>query len=549
MFLEKSPERVTRRTRLEHWVLLALRCLALLFLAFAFGRPFLASIQLPSERSNLTRAVVLLDRSGSMQREDLWEKALTTAREAMSLFKETDEVGFAFFDEEFDLIAGFPALSGLGSGARITSLDELLEEERAAPGWRGTNLGQAMEQAATMLLAADADAPAQHREIVLISDFQTGARRDQLNENPWSSDVRVRCLPVATTTPGNVSLALAATPMRSDIDEAEVYRVRITNSADAEKADLTLAWKDFPGTMQETLVAPGTGRIVSSPPRPPGAERGTLIVTGDDHPFDNEVHVSPTQPRLLRILFLGKESEAESAGSPLFYLRRALQPTPALTPFVTTSESLKPSETSVNEIIVVTGDWSEEDGVALNTFAAGGGLVLALPSVETTSASFAELTGQPEWKLSEAAVGEFAMLANLDFDHPVLQPFARAQIRDFTKIRFWKHRNLELVPSEATRVLATFDGKSPAIIEHRVGEGAIFAFLAGWRPEESQLALSSKFVPLLYSIFDHAGYSIRSSPTLLVGETTYDKPGFYEEEKDGQPRLVAINLDPAEGRT
>jgi hypothetical protein len=32
MFLAKSPERVTRRTRLEHLLLLALRCLAILLL-------------------------------------------------------------------------------------------------------------------------------------------------------------------------------------------------------------------------------------------------------------------------------------------------------------------------------------------------------------------------------------------------------------------------------------------------------------------------------------------------------------------------------------
>lgn len=141
------------------------------------------------------------------------------------------------------------------------------------------------------------------------------------------------------------------------------------------------------------------------------------------------------------------------------------------------------------------------------------------------------------------------MLANLDFDHPVLQPFARAQIRDFTKIRFWKHRKLEMAVSETSRVIASFDDKTPAIIEERIGEGAVFAFLAGWKPEESQLALSSKFVPLLYSIFDHAGYSIRSAPTLYVGENAHDKPGFYEEEKGGQKQLVAVNLDPAEGRT
>lgn len=549
MFLAKSPERVTRRTRLEHLLLLALRCLAILLLAFAFGRPFLASVKLPSEETRLTRAVILLDRSASMQRDGLREASLAAAREAIGRYGSTDEVAIAFFDEDFHLAADLPALAGLGSGARLSAFDELAAQPAALPGWRGSDLGVAMVTAANLLLGADTSVPADHREIVLISDFQEGAKRDRLNENPWSADVPVRCLPLAVEKPGNLSLALAATPPRSNVDEAEVYRVRITNSADSDSPSVTLAWKDHPGTALETLVAPGTGRILSTPPRPADATRGTLVVTGDAHPFDNEVHVSPVQPRPLRILFLGSESEADSAGSPLFYLRRALQPTPALTPLVTTSETLAAAELAAQEVVVVTGAWTPETGAELRGFAEKGGLVLALPSDATGSDAFAALTGQADWKLGEAEVKDYALLANLDFDHPVLQPFARAQIRDFTKIRFWKHRQLVMTPSATSRVVATFDDESPAILEHRIGEGAVFAFLAGWRPEESQLALSSKFVPLLYSIFDHAGYSIRSAPTLYVGETVHTKPGFYEEEKGGQKLLVAVNLDPSEGRT
>jgi len=549
MFLAKSPERVTRRTRLEHLLLLALRCLAILLLAFAFGRPFLASVKLPSEETRLTRAVILLDRSASMQRDGLREASLAAAREALGRYESSDEVAIAFFDEDLHLAADLPALAGLGSGARIAAFDELAAQEPALPGWRGTDLGGAMVQAANLLLGADTAVPADHREIVIISDFQDGAKRDRLNENPWSADVSVRCLPLSVEKPGNLSLALAASPPRSDIDEAEVYRVRITNSADADSPKVTLAWKGFPDSALETLVAPGTGRILSSPPRPPGAARGTLVVTGDAHPFDNEVHVSPVQPRPLRILFLGSERDAESAGSPLFYLRRALQPTPALTPLVTTSGTLTAADLDSNEVVVVSDAWTPATGSALFAFAEEGGLVLALPSAATSSEAFAALTGQPDWKLSEATVKDYALLANLDFDHPVLQPFARAGIRDFTKIRFWKHRRLIMTPSETSRVVATFDDQSPAILEHRAGEGAVVAFLAGWRPEESQLALSSKFVPLLYSLFDHAGYSIRSAPTLYVGETVHTKPGFYEDEKGGQNLLVAVNLDPAEGRT
>jgi hypothetical protein len=553
MFLEKTPERVTRRTQLEQLLLLALRCLAILLLAFAFGRPFLDSVRLPSEDSSLTRAVILVDRSASMRREGLREIAAKAAREAAERYGTGAEVALAFFDERFDLAADLPALAGLGPGARSSAVEALLAEEKFQPSWLGTDLGAAMTQAANLLLSADATRPADAREIVLIGDFQTGSKRELLRQNPWPEEVKVRCVPVAPSTAGNFSLTLAATPPRSNINEDEVYRVRIMNSAESASANLSLSWKGHPDTNTEILVAPGTSRIVTSSPRPVGAERGTLVVSGDTHLFDNEVHVAPVQPRPLRVRFLGKESDSGSAGSPLFYLSRALQPTPALQPLVSSSESVEGLDPNDTEIVVAPGPWDAADGAALRQFAEKGGLVLALPSSDTSSEAFAALTGRDDWKLSEADVDDFSLLADLDFDHPVLEPFARAQIRDFTKIRFWKHRNLALGETplgEGTRVLATFDGEKPALLEHRVGEGAVFAFLAGWRPEESQLALSSKFVPLLFSIFDHAGYSIRSAPTVYVGETNYPAPGFYEEPQEGgATRLVSVNLDPSEGRT
>ncbi len=40
MFLEPSPPRVTRRSRLDNWALLLLRALAVCLLAAAFARPF-----------------------------------------------------------------------------------------------------------------------------------------------------------------------------------------------------------------------------------------------------------------------------------------------------------------------------------------------------------------------------------------------------------------------------------------------------------------------------------------------------------------------------
>ncbi|MDF1861419.1 MAG: BatA domain-containing protein [Verrucomicrobiales bacterium] len=548
IFLEKTPERLTRRTKLERWLLLALRCLALLLLALAFTRPFFRSSSLAGGEASRDRAVVLIDRSASMQREDLWDQAREEAKEAIRRFSEQDEIALALFDKEMELVADLPEWAALGERGRINALEELTANKTKLS-WKGTNLGSAMIQSADLLLAADADSPAGKREVIVISDFQDGAARERLQAEVWPEEVIVRLVQLTAKEAGNLSINLAATPPRANVEEEEVYRVRIRNAADSDSASARLLWKGFPDTAIETTIAPGTSRILTSSVRPEAATRGILAVEGDTHEFDNEIYVSPVQARPLRILFLANGTIEESAGSPLFYLRRAMQPTPTLNPIVTAATGLDTAPLEETEVIIVAGDWSEEIGKQLHDFAEKGGLVISIPSAKTSEEAFSALMGEEDWKLGNADVEDYALLADLDFEHPVLEAFARAQIRDFTKVRFWKHRTLSL-PEElpdSTRVIATFDGESPALVEHRIGDGAAFTFLSGWEPQESQLALSSKFVPLLFSIFEHTGFSIRSAATLYVGETEYPRPGFYEtgEEK----KLTAVNLHPTEGNT
>src|SRR5690606_9336564 len=88
MFLEKTPERLVRRSRLEQILLLALRCLALILLALAFGRPYLQSSLLPEAEEPGQRVLLLVDRSASMQREGLRAAAIDAAREAAAQYDE-----------------------------------------------------------------------------------------------------------------------------------------------------------------------------------------------------------------------------------------------------------------------------------------------------------------------------------------------------------------------------------------------------------------------------------------------------------------------------
>src|SRR6187402_2953069 len=69
MFLEPTPPRLTKRSRIEHWLLLLLRAAALGLLALAFSRPFFRTPALPVDPGLAqNRTVILLDTSASMKR-------------------------------------------------------------------------------------------------------------------------------------------------------------------------------------------------------------------------------------------------------------------------------------------------------------------------------------------------------------------------------------------------------------------------------------------------------------------------------------------------
>ena len=84
----------------------------------------------------------------------------------------------------------------------------------------------------------------------------------------------------------------------------------------------------------------------------------------------------------------------------------------------------------------------------------------------------------------------------------------------------------------------------------------------GWQPEESQLALSTKFVPLLFSALDYSGAASPPPAQYIVGDPIsvgddvrrlnssstngVAMPGIFIR---GSNQYFAINLDPAESRT
>jgi hypothetical protein len=130
-------------------------------------------------------------------------------------------------------------------------------------------------------------------------------------------------------------------------------------------------------------------------------------------------------------------------------------------------------------------------------------------------------------------------------------------------------------------VVAKFDNGEPALLERMLGKGRVIVFAGGWHPEESQLALSTKFVPLIGALLDGACGSTEALASVTVGHavelptskldssfvvhkpggsqsrasgdakawTETDQPGIYSIHSGADEQRFAVNLAAAESNT
>lgn len=576
MFLDPHAPQRKRRNKLENWFLLALRCLALLLLALLFARPYLRDQNAMIEVEPGVTRVLLLDTSASMQRAGRWDAALERVDKILTDAKPDDRFSVLAFDSETRQLLSFEAWRELPFPQRKPTASNLIDE--LDPGWSSTALDAALMESVGLIEDESKGAPGD-KQIIVVSDFQEGADRGGLENFAWPEDIELRMLSVAPAKNGNAAAHLVARIQEDEEDEdaeaelpgqAPALRVRVTNAADAENENFTLAWDGDPANAVDILLPPGATRVVSAPPRP---ESGSdfLELSGDTEKFDNRVYVAPPQARPVSLMFIGESTDAGDTRSPLYYLWRALSPTETLEPKIQArpAAAVERDEILKTDVVVLAAGLSEEAQGWIEEFLEAGGVAF-LPLRNAREAP--GFLGKIGIEASEAEVADYAMLEQIDYEHPILRPFAAPGLRDFTKIHFWKYRKLTLTEpeSDSVRILASYDSGDPALLETRVGKGRVFVFTSNWTPNESQIALSTKFVPLIYSILRVAGFESDAKRQFYVGDpipilhddavvTHPDKtttrgaadsrlPGIYSVEHEGERLTHAVNTPFAESR-
>jgi hypothetical protein len=585
MFLSPTPPRLTKRSRIEHWLLLLLRAAALAILALAFARPFFRGATMPgADSKGGDRTVVLVDTSASLRREGMWDAAKEQALTAVEQASSNGEVAVLTFDRAAVPLLKFEDWHNAAADARMALVRDRLTG--VSPSWSGTHVATALMTAAEMLAETGTNASGKH-SIVLVTDAQEGSRLEAMQGYDWPKGVSVRIETIAPKRPGNAGLQLAAESSPGGSDNTQGARLRVSNSTDAQGESLQVGWQaangEFDGKAQDVYVPPGQSRIVVLPWPKGGPKNGRAMLRGDAGDFDNVVNLSPPPSVSVPVIHSGDGPEAPG---PLFFLQKAL---PAGRTLTATPVHHAPGAMPAPEVLktaplwIVTTALEAPVATAAEAYASGGGTVLIMLASADMAATLQSITGSAGLAITEVKPPRaYALLGTIDFTHPLFSAFAEPRFSDFTKIRFWNYCRIDPAALKDATVVAQFDSGDPAVVEVKRGKGRVFILTSGWQPSASQLALSSKFPSLLGSLLASTGAGAPQPAQFFAGEPVpassfipanvekatvagpggksatlarnetfagFTGPGWYHVTWDGGQRDLAVNPDPVESRT
>lgn len=508
MFLERMPFQEQRRRRIRHWLLLAMRAMALGLLALAFARPFLQDDTTASVvGSGPTEWVVLLDRSYSMGVEGRWDQAREEARRIVQRMGPLDRASLVLFDGGAEV-----ALRSTSDPARLRGA-----VDTARVGWSVTRFGPALKVAQAIL--EESELPG--GEVVLISDFQrTG----------WVGDEGVRLRAGTRVTPVAVAGQVADNVAVADVSlfrqavggrERVAPTARLVRTGGAEAREVPVALEVDGQEVQRRTVRldpDGAAALTFDPftlslPH----TRGTVRVPGDAVPADDARHFVVSPGSALPVLILEGGRAGRDAS---LYLRRALETTAdgrfAVT--VRRGDAVRTSDLDAAKVVVLND--ARLDGAsaeALRSFVErGGGLLVATGEGAVWPASAADLLPGALGPVEDRAEGRGGRLGYVEYDHPVFELFAGPRSGDFSGARFFRARGF--TPGDSARVIARFDDGTPALAEHSVGRGRVAVWTSSLDVFWNDLALQPVFLPFVHRLAEHLGGRGEPLPWLLAGQ-------------------------------
>ncbi|MCC9601647.1 BatA domain-containing protein [Stieleria sp. JC731] len=582
MFLEASPPRLTRRSRLENLPLLLIRCLAIGMLAFAFARPFLPSTESESIDGVQEATIILVDQSASMRRVTVADQIQQIIDGLVDQCDDDALIALIAFDQDVNPVLSLQESAGLQSSMRKSAAKDAAKQ--IEPTWLKTDIGKALRYCADSAALLDLDdnegeaesesggRAAIRTRIVLVSDLQSGAAIDSLQGYDWPADVWLETNPVSVSTSNNASLRVIPRSVELGIEQessSDPETVRVEVRHDDGVAGSSTFQLRFHGQESDAAVVqvgPGQTRYFNVP-LPPStgsdSDRASAIeLLGDSETFDNSHYFIRPQKAAQQVLFVASEKARGADQRQLlsFYLSQL--------PFSDSTREVTFEVVSPNDfagaldvervplVIVPAKEISTLDGSLLDQFVSGGGHVLfVLDDVVEQEGTplLSKLLDSPKLEIEKTVNEDFRLISSVDFESPLIRPLSEPGVNDFSTIKVWNHFGLSGT-SESVKTTLRLDDGSPWLLHRQIIDsdrlgGQVWVLTSGWQPSQSQFGLSTKFVPMMLGMLGPNPLTV--SQSVAVGtklgqgddEMIADSPGIVTTN-DGVS--VAVNLDASE---
>lgn len=480
MLAEVSTQTRARR-KVQHWLVLLARILALTFLVLAFAQPYIPG---PDKAQAGQRAISLyIDDSASMDGQNaqgrLLDQARTAAREAATAFNPSDR---------------FQVLTGRFEGRQqlLLGRDEALDAAtQVEVGPFSRPLSQVMARQKEALQSSNA--PVKRR--FLFTDLQ----RSVTDVERWEDDslLATVIVPVAPAQVDNLSVDSLwfDTPVRR-AGQAEALHVRITNHGTQDLVNVPLRLHLLGAQRALATFGVAAGATVDTTLRftadAPGPYWGAVSLEDRPVVFDDRLHLAYRVADELNVLLIGADDpEGDRAVAAVFeededhrFLARS-------------QRGVDLGELDDQDLVVLNGldDVSAGLAQALEAFVTGGGSLVIFPPLRSGPAGhedlFARFGAAPPTAKDTARMRVERIDLEQPFYRAVFQTMPRNVDLPMVRVR-WGLR-----PAPGSDVLLRLQDGSPYLARTPHGMGSVYFFASPLAPEAGNLTRHALFATSL----------------------------------------------------
>jgi hypothetical protein len=558
-FLLDADQRNRRRIRLEHLILLLLRCLAVLLIALLVARPFLQPTGLGALAMQQVRTerIIVLDDSPSMAARAGSRTVMDQALATLSDFVRNTAAQQP--GDTLTLLRMSRPAQPVIHGQYFEKSEQLIAAlERISPSDVAADLPGAALAVQKMIDEADqSGAGAVNRVVYFVTDMrradwptQQAADDQQALANVLKRlGERVDGLVIADIgQAAEANLSVASVSPSEKVLTAGVhtqYQVSVVNHGQAVATDVPVSFTARNAPPLEAFIdeIPPGGQAVlpfSFTFREPGSQTISIELPPDVLPADNVHHFAAQVGQGVNVLIVDGDPSARFGDAESFYLNRALSP-PGQAISGNRTEVISENQFgSIDlrryQVIALCNVYqiAADQRQALRQWIERGGALIVAPGDQVDAnvynqQLFLDGRGVMPMRLigtaGDLSERDWANLSVLDANHPITQVFAGANNPLIQQVKFFRYWMVEpaqlLGPDPASpRVIATFNNprRSPAIIEQRLGEGRIIGLAMPLDNDWHTWPSDPSFVVTMLQTVRYLAPAEANRGNLIVGE-------------------------------